>query len=240
MPKRKRSYTAYKKRAVRRRKIYRIRKRRRKTGRKLILGGFPSKKLVRLRYVTEITLNAGQDLYARHNFCANGLYDPDISGVGHQPNNFDRWMTIYNHYTVLGSKIVARYTPNSAPSTNAGSYFGVMLCDDGNQLDDVYAHGGISNVMEQKLNRTSKFVAGTHVIVAPCTVVKKFSAKKFFGKRTASDDAFEGDASRNPDEQAIFSVYHMAVGGNDPGEINVLVTMEFIALLTEPKEGQYS
>lgn len=32
------------------------------------------------------------------------MFDPDITGVGHQPLGFDQWSAFYNKYTVYGSK----------------------------------------------------------------------------------------------------------------------------------------
>lgn len=240
MPKRKRSTVAIKRRLKRRRRIYRIKRKIRKS-RNLILGGFPKSKMVKLRYVTEITLDPAANLYQVHHFRANSLFDPDYTGIGHQPSNFDRWMNIYNHYTVVGSKITAKYMPTAAPSGSTGSYFGIMLTDDYKTIGNVFTSGGVANIMEQRLNTSSRFVAGAHVLAHPCTVVKRFSAKKFFGKKDqVMDGLYRGDASSNPQENAFFSVYTMSVGGNDPALINVLIKIDYIAVLTEPKESDAS
>ena len=88
--------------------------------------GMSSKKKVRLRYVTEITLNASGVGLSAHYFSANGMFDPDVTGTGHQPLYYDQWMVNYEHYQVLGSKIKV----TALPSQNAGStpgVFGVVL-----------------------------------------------------------------------------------------------------------------
>lgn len=33
------------------------------------------------------------------------MYDPDLTGFGHQPYFFDQLTDIYSHYVVIGSKI---------------------------------------------------------------------------------------------------------------------------------------
>lgn len=242
MPKRKRSAYSRARRYKRRRRIYRLKKRKR--ARNLVLGGFPKSKLIRLRYVEEFELNPGLGSYATQHFWANGMYDPNQSGVGHQPSNFDRWMNIYNHYTVLGAKIRVRYAPSNVMGSGAGAYFGILLADASDQFAQVFTAGGVQNVLEQRLTTNSKFIAGSHVIVQPCTVTKKFSARKFFGKRRSSDiiasHDYAGDASSNPNEQAIFTVYGMSVGGNDPGAFNCIATIEYVAMFTEPKESDAS
>ena len=141
MPKRKRSSAATKRRYKRRRRVYRLKRKRYRKARNLVLGGFPKTKIVKLRYVQEITLNSASGVYDVHSFRANSLFDPDYNGVGHQPSNFDRWMEIYNHYTVVGSKITAKYMPSTNPSSNAGGYFGIMLTDDSTTMATVHAHG---------------------------------------------------------------------------------------------------
>lgn len=239
MVKRKRTTGKIKRRFKRRRRIFR--RKRKYRNRSLVLGGFPKTKIVRLRYVTEIAMDCGANAFAFHNFRANSLFDPDFSGIGHQPSNFDRWMQIYNHYTVVGSKIVAKYMPSTAASATAGGYFGVMLTDDSTTLSTIHGNGGVANIMEQRLNTTSRFVAGAHVLGHPCTVSKRFSARRFFGKKgMVMDSLYRGDVASNPAEEAFFTLYQLPVGANDPARINVLVRIDYIAVLSEPKESDAS
>ena len=61
----------------------------------------PEKFQSKLRYSTKFTLNpAASTNVVQHVFSANGLYDPDITGVGHQPRGFDQLMSLYAQYTV--------------------------------------------------------------------------------------------------------------------------------------------
>ncbi len=42
-------------------------------------------------------------------FALNGLFDPNISGVGVQPTGFDQWMAIYNRYLVTAAVMTVEY-----------------------------------------------------------------------------------------------------------------------------------
>lgn len=70
----------------------------------------PRKYTCKLRYVDEIDLDpAVGGLSVTKSYRANDLYDPDSSGVGHQPMGFDQLCLFYKSFTVTKSTI--RVTP---------------------------------------------------------------------------------------------------------------------------------
>jgi len=71
------------------------------------LSAFPTKKIVRHRYIDSITMPAasGAGLPSQYVMWANNLYDPDLTGVGHQPLYHDEMAAKYQCYTVLVSSI---------------------------------------------------------------------------------------------------------------------------------------
>lgn len=168
-------------------------------------------------------------------FRANSLYDPDMTGVGSQPANFDRWMNIYDHYTVIGAKMTVQYAPTTTTDQNPG-YVGIYLSDDGLFTSTA----SVSSLMEQKKNADFPRIIGFGEQI-PDPLVMYFSAKKFFGKPVNTiigDGTYRGTSSANPTEGAFFELYQKAVGGNTPGTFNYLVTIDYIAVLTEPKEDE--
>jgi len=56
-----------------------------------MLSGFPSQKIVKMRYVDRYqnTLNGAG--YGLVQWRANGCFDPDVTGTGHQPLGYDQW-----------------------------------------------------------------------------------------------------------------------------------------------------
>lgn len=74
------------------------------------------------------------------NFSLNGLYDPDVSGTGHQPRGFDQWAALFKRYKVFKAEVELRFdttvdatnykkcgcwrilNPSNLSSTGAGLY----------------------------------------------------------------------------------------------------------------------
>lgn len=193
--------------------------------------GMGRKIVAKLRYVDFISINAPAAGVAAHVFRANGLYDPDVTGTGHQPIGFDEFMARYNHYCVLGAKIKVQYMPSSAANVIPG-VLGCLLTDTGGRVAGATS---ISHLLEHPGRGA---VANTGVLLPKdlnARVTKTYSAKKFFGKPVWIDDRHLGNSTNNPSEDAFFEVYIATVNGNDPGAVDLLVQIDFIAMFTEPK-----
>lgn len=66
---------------------------------------FSARATKRLRYSTNLQLVCTAGVVSSYVFAVNGLYDPDVTGTGHQPMGFDEMMLYYNHYTVLRADV---------------------------------------------------------------------------------------------------------------------------------------
>lgn len=65
----------------------------------------PDRAFTKLRYSSLGALTyAGFGVPAANQFRVNSLFDPDLSGTGHQPLAFDQYAGIYNRYRVYGMK----------------------------------------------------------------------------------------------------------------------------------------
>lgn len=234
----KRKYGAFKKTnkktSFRRYKKRRLMRRQKRSIYSLPLAGFPKAKLVRLRYAEEIVIDAASAGPQRHVFSANGLYDPNITGVGHQPKGFDQNMIFYNHYCVLGSKITMKYASKTGANAVPG-YVNILLTDDGitsatwTQPYEFY---------ESRYNDGKIAFAGTErgYLGQPNIWKKKFSAKKFFRRKPNTDEALRGSTAANPPEQAYYECIVCPIGTNDPAPLTFMVIIDYIALLTEPND----
>ncbi len=199
----------------------------------LPLTGFPNSKMVRLRYCQVFALDPGAGAITSNVFSANGMFDVDVTGAGHQPLGFDQWMSIYDHYTVVGSKIKVRYLKTTAGALIPG-IFGVML-DDNVTLTATTPVQIIEGNQPNSRYRLTTGIEGGNF--GQPQVSLSFSAKKFFGTKSIISKAeYKGSSSANPTEGASYQVYYGSVdGSNNPGAATFLVTIEYIAVLTERK-----
>lgn len=221
MPAKKRTYN-------RKRRI----RRRRKT-RKLPIGGFPKNKLVKMRYVTESVIQCS-GLSSSHTFAANGLYDPDITGIGHQPKGFDQWMAVYNHFNVLGSKISVKLA-----NTHGADNFiwGVTRTPLAAQMN---GHT-LTYCLENRYNRgyrtigTSYNNSGVRAL-ANISQTAKYSQKAQFGRNSTNKGDLTGNNGANPQEQQCFEIWIAPINNVPTSQTaSFIVTIDYIALLTEPR-----
>lgn len=76
--------------------------------------GFPDQMMVKLKYVEAIQLTSTVGAYVSTTFQGNSLFDPNLSGGGHQPMNFDQWKDFYVTNLVFGCKITVTYSNTSS------------------------------------------------------------------------------------------------------------------------------
>ena len=202
----------------------------------LPLGGFAARKLVKLRYVQNFTLDATALVPAIQQFRANSVYDPDKTGTGHQPSNYDKLSTIYDRYTVLGSRLRCYYVAQS--DTNlVPPCLAIGLSEDGDQIFDSYTAGGIENVLEQNRLRYYKGYVGAPTSGTTPMLSINFSAKKFFGVKTlVGEHPYSAGVNTTPTEGALFNIAAISQDGSaDPSAVLLRAEIDYIIMFTEPK-----
>lgn len=208
---------AFKKRPVRT-----YRKRRNYAPSSSILG---SRRVVKMRYNWNGQLQTGAAGVAGVQvFAANGLYDPDITGVGHQPRGFDQLMTLYAYATVIAAKCSVTFMPADGQANN---YIGGILLS-----ETATADGDFSNIMENR-NRVYKPIT---VNSEGRTLTKKFSTKKFMGvSHPMSEYSLRTSAAANPAQMAYFHVFVGNPSFADGGAVEASIVLEYICVFSEPQ-----
>lgn len=190
----------------------------------------PDSKIVKLRYVQQIGLDAGAGLASAHVFRANSIFDPDYSGTGHQPLGHDQWAVFYDHYNVISSKCTAQFIATGTNSSTDACMVGILLKDNISPITDP------TTIMEQS-NSGYSFLSG-QTASSVKTIRKGYSAKQFFGLKDVKDNRSitGGNMGGNAGDDALFHVYQTALGVTDnPRSIDAIVTIEYLVQLTERK-----
>lgn len=222
----KRRYSA--KRRIFKKRRYNRRKRASRSVQRIYKSPVADSTIVKLRYVGARGLNPTVGGVADNwTIKANGMFDPDLTGVGHQFLGFDQWMAFYNHFQVMGSKITAVFQTQLSTSTLASAWIAIGLDDDNTAISDMLAYFEQPGVTAKPL--TSVYAKGYE------RITKKFSSKRFFfGKGT--DTVLRGTASADPSEIAYYRVlYGTPVNDVDLPECQVIVYVSYYARLYERK-----
>lgn len=189
----------------------------------------PSSKLVRLRYAANVSVDpsesVGVSLSAAHSFRANGVRDPDYTGVGHQPRGYDQLMALYKYSRVVSSKIRADcYSP---ATTYGASYCYVGIRQTGadyQTVTDTYSFLEKDDTKYKKLyyDRRNQIVTAF------------YSHKKVMGNSVRDNQSVVETTGTNVATPQYFHVFAAAADNTtDITAINMNVIIDYIVLLTD-------
>jgi len=88
------------------------------------VNGFPEVLRTSLRYQDQYTLTSSSGSAAQWLFRLNSLFDPDLTGVGHQPLYFDQLSGIYQYYRIRSTRMHVTFLPltDDTELTTTGPY----------------------------------------------------------------------------------------------------------------------
>lgn len=201
---------------------------RKRKKRSIPLGLFANKTKMAFRYCTTITLDAGISNFSYHTFSANSLYDPDRTGVGHSVLGFDQYMAFYQHYTVIGSKIKATVLPTFA-GVSGQCFVGIVKGRS--------AAPAIVALDTLRENPRSNVKVAQGFESKQVNLTQTCSPSKFYGTNVMDERSYAGQVTSNPAEEIFFNVIQGSIneGVQNPGGIQVQITIDYIAMLHEPK-----
>lgn len=208
----------------------RRRQHKRRSTRLINLGRAPIAKqaLVSFRYCDTVAIDASTGVTATHVFRANSLFDPDFTGLGHQPLGFDQWSVFYDEYCVLGAKI------NVMPvntQTVVPIQFGIIL------RQGAIAGSVDPNLLKEQGSSTWAY-AGNMNNMRQRSLTKKISVAKFTGfKSPNNESSCRASMSANPSTDVYFQLWCSSANQTaDPASVKFNVTIDFISLLSMPKK----
>lgn len=186
--------------------------------------GFPNSIITKLRYCDNIALTGTSGARGVNVFAANGLYDPDITGVGHQPMYYDNYTAIYDQYVVIGSKITVHFS-----STTASVPVIVGIVGD----DDSTISTVVTTLMEQNNSiYTLMSEPGGGQIR---TLSQTFEPLQDIGIDAKDDGASSTQTTANPTELWCYGVWAAAADASSTVNVKVTVEIEYTVKFTELK-----
>jgi hypothetical protein len=132
-------------------------------------------------------------------FSANGIYDPNITGTGHQPMGFDTMIAYYEQATVVRSTCTVQAYNNSS---TVPARVWLSLAPDTTAITDtteIVENGLLKHV---DLNTTGENKIG--VLSLGCDVAKYFGRQR--GRGILDDVNLYTTAAANPVEQVYFNI----------------------------------
>jgi len=194
------------------------------------------KRIVKLRYTTSelVTGGAVGSMVPLRTFRANSIYDPDATGVGNSVADYARWASLYDHYTVLGSKITYTICRNEG-DINA-MVFLTKVDDDGTGFtvgDQYYKWNSDRQVKMKTFNLTA------YTSQAQFSFSRKFSARRFFDLKNPADvDSVTASMGANPSDQAYFcaAVQMANLTSATPTSFVLVTQIDYIVRFGEPKD----
>lgn len=179
---------------------------------------FPAQSQAIMRYSTTIVLDPGLGVPAPYLFRANSIFDPDYTGIGHQPYGHDTYATIYNHYSV------AKSTITMTPTSTQNGIYGISI------TDDVSVQADFDTIRETK---GTKMAVNTGQKQAP--VVQSYIDKQNFSKTVSQPTSALFGAS--PSEAMYFHCWNEGMNsGNDPQSTSFLITISYVVNMWELKD----
>lgn len=185
--------------------------------------GFPNTIITKLRYCERLSLTSTAGAYGIKVFAANGLFDPNVSDVGHQPLYYDNYTALYDQYVVIGSKIKVIYVPRSS---TVGMLIGLTGDDDSS---------GSSNT-DLLMEQNNSIHAGLGSLGSdPKTLTMTFEPQEMFGVDAKADGSSQTVTTANPTEGWNYYAWTVAADGSTTASCDIIIEIDYTVKFSELK-----
>lgn len=175
----------------------------------------PARFITKHKYAEAVTVSAAG--IAGYKWNLNSLFDPNRSGIGHQPYGYDQLAGLYNRYRVISCKYVM-----SCISDSGNIQVAVLPANESLSL--------IGNVSEARENPRAKYIVQTPTSGGTLKVLKGnvYLPALVGATKTQymSDDRYQAIVGNSPTELAVLNAY--AQGLNDDPTFNANPTFNIL------------
>jgi len=186
--------------------------------------GLPPTLVMGCKYSDLVTWDLAAIALGTYTFSANGLYDVDISGTGHQPLGFDQLMAMYNRYTVIVSDITCKF--NSDDTQTSTSYWFCLRKITSNETPTSFA---------EAVETPSSNWGGYNVASGPLILKQKFNRRLDHPGVTYSDDFEFGTGAQNPTNATFYQIVGQGSGSSNPGIVQMYCEIKYKVIFHDPK-----
>lgn len=179
--------------------------------------GFPDTIITTMRYCDAFTRTSTLGAIGFNTFRANSIFDPDETGLGHQPMYRDQWAGIYNSYVVIGSKITVRFARQSTANLCVG------VCGDDNSL--------FPTLLSEKMEMNNSVYTILHA--DDVTLQMTYEPQQNFGVDAKSDGASQTAVGSNPAEQYYFGVWGHCIDATLTSKFDFTIEIEYTVKFSE-------
>jgi len=159
-------------------------------------------------------------------FSLNSIYDPDVSGVGHQALGFDQFMSMYDHYTVTHARARILYTNTDV----AFDQYAFCYIKDSSVLTSDF-----NQIIENGMCRlTTLGEEGTDSCNRELAI--NINCHKFFNQNVLNEENYAGGAVSSPADQVYLHVGCMPVLATDSQAVHFTIIIEYDVVFHEPKQ----
>lgn len=190
--------------------------RRKRVGTNLVgktLNPISQRTIVKMKYAESVDLNVGSSF--AYQFNLNSVFDPNRSGIGHQPYGHDQLATLYNRYRVIACSYNCYFTSSGTTTT---------------QLTAVPANEVqiFSSAAEARENPRARFAIQVPN-ARPPVLSGKVYLPSLVGRTKAqymADDRYQAATGSNPLELAILNLQSASISDVQTA-ITVMIVLEY-------------
>lgn len=152
--------------------------------------------ICKMKYAEVVGASTGGSSYGAYRFNLNSIFDPNQSGIGHQPYGHDTLQSLYNRYRVIS----CRYRISAISADNSNIQVAVIPTNE--TISPV-------NISEVRENPRAKYA-----LQAPGSPLKIISGNvsipSLVGRTKTqymADDRYQAQFGSSPAEQALLTMY---------------------------------
>jgi len=180
--------------------------------------GFADTEYVKLVYEDNFTMSGTPPMMIQ-TMRGNALFDPDQTGVGHQPKGFDQYSQIYSKYRVYSSRIQC-----SALVGNSSTCILAIVPD----TDVILSVTPSSLGEDARCKKTTIIPTGGN---GTRSVKHEMTTCQQLGKHTIQDEDYAGSTLSNPTQLWYWNVIGYSIDGTSPLNLRfnmrITYTVEF-------------